>query len=253
MRIDALTLFPEWLLDMRRYGVVGRGLREQRLRLTAWNPRDYTDHPTRRVDDRPYGGGPGMVMQSAPLAATLEAVAAARGESAPAPVLLMSPQGERFDQRWAERLAAGPGFVLVCGRYEGIDQRFIDRHVDAELSAGDMVLSGGELPAMMIIDAVARLVAGVLGDDRSAAEDSFAQSILDHPHYTRPPTDADAAVPDVLLSGDHARIARWREKQALGRTWLRRPDLLDGVDLDDRQQALLAEFIAEHGGIETSD
>ncbi|HET7312823.1 tRNA (guanosine(37)-N1)-methyltransferase TrmD [Salinisphaera sp.] len=244
MRIDAITLFPEWLLEIERYGVVGRGLRQNRLSLAAWNPRDYTSDPTRRVDDRPYGGGPGMVMQSAPLAATLEAIERARGASAP--VLLMSPQGERFDQRWAERLAAGSGFVLVCGRYEGIDQRFIDRHADAELSAGDMVLSGGELPAMMIIDAVARLIAGVLGDARSAAEDSFANAILDHPHYTRPPADEAGAVPDILLSGDHARIARWREKQALGRTWLRRPDLLDAIELDQRQQALLTEFVAEY-------
>lgn len=246
MRIDAITLFPEWLLEIERYGVVGRGLREGRLSLAAWNPRDYTTHPTRRVDDRPYGGGPGMVMQNTPLVATLDAIAQARGDSERAPVLLMSPQGERFDQRWAQRLATGPGFVLVCGRYEGIDQRFIDRHVDAEVSAGDMVLSGGELPAMMIIDAVARLIDGVLGDARSAAEDSFVETILDHPHYTRPPDEADGLVPDVLLSGDHAKIARWREKQALGRTWLRRPDLLERIELDSRQQALLAEFIAEY-------
>ncbi|KEZ75992.1 tRNA (guanosine(37)-N1)-methyltransferase TrmD [Salinisphaera hydrothermalis] len=247
MRIDAVTLFPEWLLEIEQYGVVGRGLREQRLSLAAWNPRDYTDHPTRRVDDRPYGGGPGMVMQSAPLVATLDAIAAQRGDNERAPVLLMSPQGARFDQRWAERLAVGPGFIVVCGRYEGIDQRFIDTHVDAEISAGDMVLSGGELPAMMIIDAVARLVSGVLGDDRSAAEDSFANAILDHPHYTRPPSDTVGDVPEVLLSGDHARIERWREKQALGRTWLRRPDLLDEIDLSARQRTLLAEFVAEYG------
>lgn len=248
MRIDAITLFPEWLLELRHYGVVGRGLREKRLTLEAWNPRDYTTHPTRRIDDRPYGGGPGMVMQSAPLAATLDAVMAARATGAGqarAPVLLMSPQGERFDQSWAARLAEGPGFVLVCGRYEGIDQRFIDRHVDVELSAGDMVLSGGELPAMMIVDAVARLISGVLGDERSALEDSFVDTILDHPHYTRP-SDSDAgSVPEVLLSGDHARIARWREKQALGRTWLYRPDLLDKLELDAAQRTLLAEFIVE--------
>lgn len=248
MRIDAITLFPEWLLEIERYGVVGRGLREDRLALQAWNPRDYTHHPTRRIDDRPYGGGPGMVMQSAPLAAALDAIVEDRGDASRAPVLLMSPQGERFDQRWAERLAAGTGCVLICGRYEGIDQRFIDRHVDAEISAGDMVLSGGELPAMMIIDAVARLVSGVLGDARSAAEDSFANTVLDHPHYTRPPVDGAGEVPEVLLSGDHARIARWREKQALGRTWLRRPDLLDAIELTPRQRGLLTEFIVEYGG-----
>ncbi|WP_423823752.1 tRNA (guanosine(37)-N1)-methyltransferase TrmD [Salinisphaera sp. SPP-AMP-43] len=249
MRIDAITLFPEWLDQLEHYGVVGRGLREGRLSLTSWNPRDYTDSASRRIDDRPYGGGPGMVMQSAPLAQTLAEIRSAQAAAQSSPVLLMSPQGERFDQRWAERLAASPGFVLVCGRYEGIDQRFIDRYVDAEISAGDMVLSGGELPAMMIVDAVARLLDGVLGDQRSASQDSFSAELLDHPHYTRPPHSQDGAVPDILLSGDHARIERWREKQALGRTWLRRPDLLDSIELTDRQETLLAEFIAEYGAM----
>lgn len=247
MRIDAITLFPEWVMDLERYGVVGRALRADYLSLKAWNPRDYADHPNRRVDDRPYGGGPGMVMQSAPLARTLAAIRAARAPepgTPGAPVLLMSPQGARFNQRWADHLADSAGFILVCGRYEGIDQRFIDRYIDAEISVADVVLSGGELPAMMIVDAVARLLAGVLGDARSAVEDSFANNLLDHPHYTRP---ADDGVPEVLLSGDHERIACWREQQALGRTWLRRPDLLDGVDLSARQRSLLSAFIAAHG------
>lgn len=242
MHIDVVTLFPQWILELEHYGVVGRGLRGGLLSLDAWNPRDYTTNPSRRVDDRPYGGGPGMVMQADPLEAALQAISDAQQTQPRAPVLLMSPQGERFDQRWADHLATTSGFVLVCGRYEGIDQRFIDRHVDAEISAGDFVLSGGELPAMMVVDAVARLLDGVLGDDRSAAEDSFAGQLLDHPHYTRPADGADA-VPDVLLSGDHARIARWREKQALGQTWLRRPELLANVDLSERQRQLLAEFI----------
>lgn len=246
MRIDAITLFPEWLAQLEHYGVVGRGLREGRLSLTSWNPRDYTDSASRRIDDRPYGGGPGMVMQSGPLARTLAEIRSTQTAVQSSPVLLMSPQGERFDQNWAERLAASPGFVLVCGRYEGIDQRFIDRYVDAEISAGDMVLSGGELPAMMIVDAVARLLDGVLGDQRSAAQDSFSAELLDHPHYTRPPHAENGSVPEVLLSGDHARIERWRQKQALGHTWLRRPDLLDAIELSARQQTLLAEFIAEY-------
>lgn len=252
MRIDVVTLFPDWVLELERYGVVGRGLREGRFALNAWNPRDYTADPNRRIDDRPYGGGPGMVMQEAPLANTLRAIDASRQAPERAPVLLLSPQGARFDQHWAENLAAGPDFVLVCGRYEGVDQRFIDRHVDAELSVGDFVLSGGELPAMMVVDTVARLTDGVLGDERSAAEDSFSMEVLDHPHYTRP-ADNGEAVPQVLLSGDHAKIARWREKQALGRTWQRRPDLLDDVKLTECQRALLVEFIEDSGRVTGSD
>lgn len=244
MRIDTLTLFPEWVGQLEHYGVVGRGLRAGQLALETWNPRDYTDDTGRRVDDRPYGGGPGMVMQCEPLERTLEAVKASRGDDG-APVLLMSPQGARFDQAWADRLARGPGCVLICGRYEGIDQRFINAHVDAEVSAGDVVLSGGELPAMLIIDAIARLLDGVLGDARSAVEDSFVDGRLDHPHYTRPVSNRLDAVPEVLLSGDHARIARWREKQALGQTWLRRPDLMARLSLSSAQEALLAEFVAE--------
>lgn len=243
MRIDVVTLFPEWVAQLQGFGVVGRGLRESRLELACWNPRDAADNASGRVDDRPYGGGPGMVMQAPPLAATLERVKAARRDGAP--VIMPSPQGQRFDQRWADRLAAGSGFVLVCGRYEGIDQRFVDRHVDIELSIGDVVLSGGELPAMTIIDAVARLLSGVLGDSRSAQQDSFVDGLLDHPHYTRPPSFAGADVPEVLLSGDHARIARWRKKQALGITWQHRPDLIAKRALSASQQALLEEYIAE--------
>lgn len=245
MRIDVITLFPEWVAQLKDFGVVGRGLRQSRLDLACWNPRDAADNTSGRIDDRPYGGGPGMVMQATPLAATLERVRSARADGAA--VIMPSPQGERFDQGWAERLAQGPGFVLVCGRYEGIDQRFVDAHVDIELSIGDVVLSGGELPAMMIIDAVARLLSGVLGDSRSAQQDSFVDGLLDHPHYTRPEQALDAAVPEVLLSGDHARIARWREKQALATTWLRRPDLLALLDLSPRQQALLQEIIDARG------
>lgn len=244
MRIDTLTLFPDWVRQLENYGVVGRGLRAGQLTLEAWNPRDYTGDAGRRIDDRPYGGGPGMVMQCEPLQRTLAAIKTERANDG-APVLLMSPQGARFDQNWVDRLARGPGCILVCGRYEGIDQRFIDTHVDAEVSAGDIVLSGGELPAMMIIDAVARLLQGVLGDARSAVEDSFVDGRLDHPHYTRPLDATWGEVPDVLLSGDHARIARWREKQALGQTWLLRPDLLARLNLSSAQEALLADFVAE--------
>ncbi len=248
MRIDVISLFPEWIAQLEHYGVVGRGLREKCLTLHGWNPRDYSSDRSRRIDDRPFGGGPGMVMQVEPLARTLDAVHAARDERPRASVIMLSPQGERFDQRWARRLVQTPGFVLLCGRYEGVDQRFIDRHVDIELSAGDYVLSGGELPAMMIVDAVARLQPGVLGDASSAEQESFTRDLLDHPHYSRPDIVDGDGVPEVLLSGDHAAIARWRWQQALGRTWLHRPDLLEGLALSDEQQALLRAFIAEHGG-----
>src|SRR5699024_2439328 len=179
VRIDVISLFPDWIEQLRDYGVVGRGLREQRLTLRSWNPRDYSADRNRRVDERPFGGGPGMVMQSLPLANTLQAINESRNAAADAaPVLMLSPQGERFDQRWAQALAGREhGFVLLCGRYEGIDQRFIDRHVDVQLSAGDFVLSGGELPAMMIIDAVARLLPGVLGAADSAVEASFTHGL----------------------------------------------------------------------------
>lgn len=244
MRIDVVSLFPEWVAQMEAFGVVGRGLRDERLRLHTWNPRAQADNASGRVDDRPYGGGPGMVMQAGPLERTLDRVRETRSDTAP--VILLSPQGERFDQAWARRLAEGEGFVLLCGRYEGVDQRFVEARVDAQLSVGDVVLSGGELPAMMVIDAVARLLSGVLGDARSAIEDSFSAGLLDHPHYTRPDHALGRDVPAVLLSGDHARIARWREKQALGVTWLRRPDLLARLTLNARQEALLAEFVAEY-------
>lgn len=254
MRIDVISLFPEWLRDLEHYGVVGRGLRQGHLDLEVWNPRDYTDHPTRRIDDRPYGGGPGMVMQTEPLARTLAAIRDRHGQLSleRLPVILLSPQGRHFGQYRAQTLADSTGCILVCGRYEGIDQRFIDQYVDEEVSIGDVVLSGGELPAMMIIDAVARLIEGVLGDDRSAAEDSFAQDWLDHPQYTRPPHDQYGQVPDVLLSGHHAQVARWRLKQRLGRTWQKRPDLLDRSRLSAEQSRLLSEFITENAEMTAS-
>jgi tRNA (guanine37-N1)-methyltransferase len=242
MKIEVITLFPELVEQVARHGMPRIAAEQGQLVLTTRNPRDYSTNKWRRVDDRPYGGGPGMVMEAEPLAA---AIAAARTAVGPARVLMLSPQGERFSQGWARRLSAEPGLILLCGRYEGVDERLLQREVDGELSLGDFVMSGGELAAMVVVDAVARLLPGVLGDDQSAANDSFAAGRLDHPHYTRPVEWQNEAVPEVLMSGDHARIARWRLQQALGATWLKRPDLLEGLELDENGRTLLREYIAQ--------
>jgi len=252
MRIDVVTLFPEMVQGLVEYGITGRAAKQGLLRLETWNPRDFTHDRHRTVDDRPYGGGPGMVMKVEPVR---DAIRAARAEQAPgAPVIYLSPQGERVDQRHIEALAAEPGAVLVSGRYEGLDERLIDSAVAREWSIGDYVLSGGELAAMVIVDAVTRLLPGALGDAESAQQDSFMDGLLDYPHYTRPEDIDGRRVPEVLLGGDHRAIARWRRKQALGRTWLRRPDLLEVLELDEEQRGLLQEFIDEHpGGSGTPD
>jgi tRNA (guanine37-N1)-methyltransferase len=243
MRIDVVTLFPEMIRNQTGFGVQSRAIVRGLLELMTWNPRDFTRDRHGAVDDRPYGGGPGMVMQVQPLHAAIEA---ARRAGSPAPVIYLSPQGRRFTQARARELAAMERLILVAGRYEGIDERIIEMAVDAELSIGDYVLSGGELPVLVVMDAITRLLPGVLGDADSAREDSFMDGLLDYPHYTRPEETDGRRVPDVLLGGDHARIRRWRAKQALGRTWQRRPDLLEGLTLDGEQRALLAEFIEEH-------
>ena len=245
MKIAVVSLFPERVRAVAEFGVVGRAVTRQVLSVTTRNPRDYATDAHRTVDDRPYGGGPGMVMCYAP---TVAAIRDARADAGPgSPVVYLSPQGRVFDQRTAERLAGLQGMVLLAGRYEGIDERIVDAEVDEELSLGDFVLSGGEIAAMAVIDAVSRLLPGVLGDAGSAVQDSFAEGVLDHPHYTRPECVENRAVPDVLLSGDHARIARWRAKQALGRSFERRPELLEQQRLDAGQRALLDEYLAERG------
>lgn len=245
MQVAVVSLFPELVGQVGEHGVVGRAVERQVLSLQCVNPRDYAEDAHRTVDDRPYGGGPGMVLKYEP---TAKAIRAARkavpGES---PVICLSPQGKVFDQDGAKRLAGLQGFVLLAGRYEGIDERLIENEVDEELSLGDFVLSGGEIAAMAVIDAVTRLLPGVLGDDESASQDSFMDGLLDHPHYTRPEIIDGQRVPAVLLSGDHARIARWRYKQALGRSFLRRPDLVKKMNLDREQQKLLDEFLKEQG------
>lgn len=243
MEIAVVTLFPDMLKALTDYGVTGRAVQRGVVRLSCWNPRDYTEDRHRTVDDRPYGGGPGMVMRVEPLCGAIVAARGAAGEGSR--VIYLSPQGRRLDQAGVNELAALPGLVLVAGRYEGIDERVIVMQVDEEWSIGDYVLSGGELAAMVIIDALTRRLPGALGHEGSAQDDSFAGGLLEYPHYTRPEDAAGLKVPEVLLSGDHQAIQRWRRKQALGRTWLRRPDLLKYLQLDQEQQKLLNEFIEE--------
>ncbi len=243
MRIDVVSIFPAMFELVREFGITGRSIRSGLLSLQVWNPRDYTEDRHRSVDDRPYGGGPGMVMLSEPLTLALTAARSASG--ATSRVLYLSPQGRRLDQAAVDGLAVRERIILLAGRYEGVDERVIETEVDEEWSIGDYVLSGGELPAMVLIDAIARRLPGALGDEDSASQDSFVDGLLDWPHYTRPESYAGHAVPEVLLSGDHERIRQWRLKQALGRTWLRRPDLLSVLQLNEEQQRLLAEFQQE--------
>lgn len=230
MRFDVITLFPELFQPHLVHGITRRAFESGAVDVKLWPLRDFADNPYRRVDDRPYGGGPGMVMLAEPLERALRAIRAARAEVAESPLVHFTPTGGRIDQAVVREFAAGDGAVLLCGRYEGIDQRFIDAHVDLELSLGDFVLSGGELPALALLDAVARLQDGVLGDAQSHEQDSFSDGLLDCPHFSRPEvwsTDAGAgAVPAVLLSGHHAEIARWRRERSLELTARRRPDLI---------------------------
>jgi len=240
MRFDVVTLFPEMFQSILGNGVTGRAFGRGLAQLVLWNPRDYTSDVHRTVDDRPYGGGPGMVMKPESLLAAIEDAKAAMPESR---VAYLSPQGRVFNQQVAGELAQRKGVIFVAGRYEGIDERVIDRCVDEEWSVGDYVLSGGELPTLVVIDAVLRLLPGVLGDGDSALQDSYMDGLLDCPHYTRPEIFDGEVVPSVLLSGDHAAIRRWRLQQSLGRTWQRRPELLRERGLNAEEQILLDEFI----------
>lgn len=244
MWIGVVSLFPEMFRAVSDFGVTGRAVNDGLLTIECWSPRDFTQDKHHTVDDRPYGGGPGMLMMVQPLREAIAAARQAAGEGAK--VIYLSPQGRKLDQAGAAKLAGESKLILVAGRYEGVDERVIQADVDEEWSVGDYVLSGGELPAMVLIDAVARLVPGVLGDMASAEQDSFSEGLLDHPHYTRPEQLAGIEVPKVLLSGHHADIARWRLQQSLGRTWLRRPELLNNLALTDEQEQLLAQFIREH-------
>lgn len=249
--VGVVSLFPEMFQAITQYGVTGRAVKQGIVQLACWNPRDFTEDKHRTVDDRPYGGGPGMLMMVQPLTDAIQAAKQAAGGDVY--TVYLSPQGRKLDQQGVAELAKHAKLLLVAGRYEGIDERVIETEIDAEWSIGDYVLSGGELPAMVLIDAVSRLVPGVLGHDLSAEQDSFATGLLDCPHYTRPEVLADKQVPAVLLSGHHEEIRRWRLKQALGRTWLRRPDMLNALALTKEQRKLLAEFQQEYQTLQQHD
>ena len=246
-RFDVITIFPAMLDALLDHGITRRALDEKLFELQAWDPRQFATDAYRRVDDRPYGGGPGMVMMAGPLQAAIEAAVKRQvdaGVKKPV-VVLMSPQGERLDDERVAELAGEEGLVIIAGRYEGIDERVVARNVDREVSIGDYVTSGGELPAMVMIDSIVRRLPGSLNDAESATQDSFSAGLLDWPHYTRPEEWNEAKVPDVLLSGNHAAIARWRRKQALGRTWHRRPDLIDEKKRSREDRQLLEEYRRE--------
>lgn len=248
-QFDVVTLFPDMLEAVTRWGITGRARERRCYDAVAWNPRDFTTDGYRTVDDRPYGGGPGMVMLAAPLE---KAIGAAKQRQASSGVgrnrvVFLSPQGRLLDHALVREFAALDGLVLVAGRYEGVDERVLGRCVDIEVSIGDYVLSGGELAAMVVMDSIIRWMPGVMGDPESVVQESFVTGLLDCPQYTRPEVYEDCAVPDVLLSGNHALIERWRAKQALGRTWERRRDLLGRLELSEAQQRLLDEYKQEHG------
>jgi len=242
LKIDLITLFPD-MFDALNKGITGRAQKEQLIELAYYPIREYTDDPTGRIDDRPYGGGPGMVMQYEPIAKAI--TAAKTQDQTPTTVIYLSPQGAPLTQAMITALSKKPRLTLLCGRYEGIDERLMLDWVDEEYSVGDYVVSGGELPAMVLIDAIIRLLPGALGDELSAQQDSFCENLLDCPHYTRPEIINQHPVPPVLLSGDHAAIARWRLKQALGKTWQKRPDLLKRRVLTENEKKLLDEYIRD--------
>lgn len=244
MRIEVVTLFPEFVAGAVRVGVLGRAVERGQVAIAASTPREFAQDVHKTVDDRPYGGGPGMVMKIEPTRTALRAAKARLPVGSRS--IYLAADGEPLTHRKVQELAQLPGLLLLAGRYEGIDERLLDSEIEERISIGDYVVSGGELPALVLIDAVVRLLPGVLGDEASAQEDSFVAGLLDWPHYTRPEEFEGRRVPEVLLSGNHAAIQRWRTRQALGRTWLRRPELLDKLQLSREQLQLLNEFKAEY-------
>jgi tRNA (guanine37-N1)-methyltransferase len=251
MRFDVVTLFPEMVESVAKVGVLGRAIKNELIQLNCWNPRDYTQDKHKTVDDRPYGGGPGMLMKVEPLREAIQDARRSAGDQAK--VIYLSPQGKTLTQQAIKDLSQQPALILVAGRYEGIDERIIETEIDEEWSIGDYVLSGGELPALTMIDGIARMIPGVLGDENSANQDSFMEGLLDCPHYTRPEEIDGHRVPEVLLGGNHKAIEQWRMKQALGRTWLRRPELLNELTLTDEQQRLLQMFQQEYSNNRNTD
>ena len=243
MRIGVVTLFPAMIREALAHGVVGRAVERGVLQVECFDPRDHATDVHRTVDDRSYGGGPGMVLKVEPLRGAMRGATAALPRGSPR--VYLGAEGRKFDQSLARRACEGAGLVLVAGRYEGVDERFIESEIDEQWSIGDYVLSGGELPALVVIDAIARLIPGTLGSAESAVQESFSDGLVDWPHYTRPPNIAGRTVPAVLMSGDHAAIQRWRLQQALGRTWLRRPELLERRGMSDEERVLLEEFKIE--------
>lgn len=246
MRIEVVTLFPDFLAEAVRVGVLGRAIERGQVSVNATSPREFAQDAHRTVDDRPYGGGPGMVLKMEPTRTALRVAKTRLPEGCRS--IYLAADGVPLTQAKAQSLSRLPGLLLLAGRYEGVDERLLESEIDECVSIGDYVLSGGELPALVLIDAVVRLLPGVLGDEESAQQDSFVDGLLDWPHYTRPETFEGRAVPEVLLSGNHAAIRRWRTKQALGRTWLKRPDLLAALELTQEQRKLLEEFVGERRG-----
>ncbi|HVL56175.1 MAG TPA: tRNA (guanosine(37)-N1)-methyltransferase TrmD [Burkholderiaceae bacterium] len=249
MEFEVVTIFPEMVETAARFGVTGRALERGIWRLRTWNPRDFTEDAYRSIDDRPYGGGPGMVMLAEPLDRCLGEIAAARSAAGapPAPVVHLTPSGAPLTQARVAQWAGAPALTLLCGRYEAVDQRLIDARVDEEVSIGDFVVSGGELPALLLIDAVTRLLPGVMQHESSVRQDSFGEALLDWPHFTRPETFGGVPVPPVLLSGHHQRIARWRREQALRLTAHRRPDLIERARAEGRLSADDERFLQQLG------
>jgi len=244
MWVGVISLFPEMFRSVTDFGVTGQAVKRGLLSIDLWNPRDFTHDKHRTVDDKPYGGGPGMLMMVQPLRDAINA--AKKAASGKTKVIYLSPQGRKLDQQGVEELVTNENLILICGRYEGVDERIIESDVDEEWSIGDFVMTGGEIPAMTLIDAVSRFIPGVLGDFSSAEEDSFVNGLLDCPHYTRPEILDGVEIPNVLKSGHHQNIRRWRLKQSLGRTWIKRPELLENLALTDEQEQLLVEFIKEN-------
>lgn len=246
MRFSAITLFPQMYKIIADYGVIGRAINSGQVKLDLINPRDFTDDRHKTVDDKPYGGGPGMLMKAEPLASAIEFAQQANSGQKDSKVIYFSPQGRRLDHQVISELSQEQHLILVAGRYEGVDERLLEQKVDMQLSLGDFVLSGGELASMAVIDAVARLLPGVLGDAASASEESFTDGLLEHPQYTRPEEYAGKQVPQVLLSGNHQQIENWRLQQRLGKTWLNRPDLLAKKQLTRHEKELLKKFKQQH-------